>query len=431
MDLKDDNIELRSEEVQDIMGEIPSWIIRSGISLLSLIVLVLLVGSFFFHYPDIISTQMTLTSHEPVTQLVARTSGKISRLYVNDGEQVQQKQLLVVLDNSAKIDDVLYLEYELQNHLDQLDSLTYQLLLTKELVLGDIRTTYTSLLSDLHAYWNYKTLNYYPQKIGSTESQLQKHCAYYKLLQRQQQIMTDQYQLAQQQYKRDSLLFTQQVISAYEHETARTTYLQSRYSLESAKATIETELIQIGQIEETLLDLRLEQSEKEDVLLQNIRTSVEQVGNAINSWKLNYCIYAPIEGKVSFTTYWHENQFIPSGDIVCTIVPQSKSPLIGKATLPVDRSGKVKIGQRVIVRFLNFPDEEFGIVEGKVSSISLVPSGKNYVVEIDFPNGLKTNYDYTLPILQEMTAIAEIVTEDLRLIERFIQPLKKIWKEGF
>ena len=155
------------------------------------------------------------------------------------------------------------------------------------------------------------------------------------------------------------------------------------------------------------------------------------MSNAINSWKLNYCIYAPIEGKVTFTTYWHENQFIPSGDIVCTIVPQNKSPLIGKATLPVDRSGKVKIGQRVIVRFLNYPDEGFGIVEGKVSSISLVPSEENYVVEIDFPNGLKTNYDYTLPILQEMTATAEIVTEDLRLIERFIQPLKKIWKEGF
>lgn len=31
----------------------------------------------------------------------------------------------------------------------------------------------------------------------------------------------------------------------------------------------------------------------------------------------------------------------------------------------------------------------------------------------------------------EMKATAEIVTDDIRLIERFFQPLKKILKEGF
>lgn len=425
------NIELRSEEVQEVMGEIPSWIIRSGISLLFIIVIALVIGSCFFRYPDVISTQMTLTSHEPVAPLVARTSGKICKLYVEDGEIVHSKQLLIVLENPAITDDVLLLEQELQRFLYTPDSLIWHLLKEKELMLGDIQNTYTDLLSNLHAYQNYKTLNYYPQKIKALENQLKKNHKYYQVILRQRKIVLDQYRLAEQQYNRDSLLYAQQVISAYEHETARSTFLQNRLTLETADASLESQRIQIGQLEENLLDLHLEQMEKENVLIQNIRTSVEQVSNAINSWKLNYCIYTPIEGKVTFTTYWHENQFIPSGDIVCTIVPQNKSPLIGKATLPVDRSGKVKIGQRVIVRFLNYPDEEFGIVEGKVSSISLVPSEENYVVEIDFPNGLKTNYDYTLPILQEMTATAEIVTEDLRLIERFIQPLKKIWKEGF
>ena len=171
-------------------------------------------------------------------------------------------------------------------------------------------------------------------------------------------------------------------------------------------------------MEESLLDLRLEQMEKEEVLQQNLRTSVEQVTNAINSWKLSYCLYAPIAGKVSFTTYWNENQYIPSGDTVCTIVPESRSRLMGKAQLPVERSGKVKVGQRVIIRFSNYPDEEFGTVEGRVASVSLVPAENNYMVEIDSPNGLQTNYGYTLPVLQEMPATAEIVTDDLRLIER-------------
>ncbi|HJA88586.1 MAG TPA: hypothetical protein H9778_07820 [Candidatus Parabacteroides intestinavium] len=37
---------------------------------------------------------------------------------------------------------------------------------------------------------------------------------------------------------------------------------------------------------------------------------------------------------------------------------------------------------------------------------------------------------HTLPVLQEMPTTADIITDDLRLIERFIQPVKRIWKEG-
>ena len=36
---KKNDIELRSEEVQEVMGEIPSWIIRWGITLLTAVVL--------------------------------------------------------------------------------------------------------------------------------------------------------------------------------------------------------------------------------------------------------------------------------------------------------------------------------------------------------------------------------------------------------
>ena len=161
---KKNDIELRSEEVQEVMGEIPSWIIRWGITLLTAVVLILVIGSCFFRYPDVISTRMTLTSHDPVAQLVARSSGKISRLYVADGEPVCREQLLVVLENPAKTDDVLLLERELHAYAGLPDSLTERLLPLKELALGDIRSTYSTLLSDLHAYRNYRELDYYPQK---------------------------------------------------------------------------------------------------------------------------------------------------------------------------------------------------------------------------------------------------------------------------
>jgi HlyD family secretion protein len=188
--------------------------------------------------------------------------------------------------------------------------------------------------------------------------------------------------------------------------------------------------IQIGDLETTLLDLELQQTERESVLQQNYRTGAEQLMNAIHGWELNYCLTAPIDGKVTFTKYWSENQYVQAGETVCTVVPSEKESLIGKALLPIQRSGKVQEGQRVIIRFANFPDQEFGVVNGTVKSISLVPTENNYQVEIALPEGLMTNYRKTLPVSYEMKASADIVTEDLRLIERFFMPLKRVIKEG-
>ncbi|MDR2919573.1 MAG: HlyD family secretion protein [Tannerella sp.] len=430
------DIELRSEEVQEVMGKIPPWILRQGITILFIIVMVLLIGSFFFKYPDVITADMTLTGRYPVAQIVARSSGKISELYVTDGQEINIHTPLAVIENSASTADVLFLKQLMQQHTKQPDSVLYTVKHktnkdeSNELVLGDIQSVYTSFLTSLHEYENHYSLNYYVKKIAATKEQINKYRTYYRNQQRQQQVVEEQFRLAIQQYNRDSTLHSRGVISPSEHETAKATFLQSRYTLESGYASLENLLIQIGEMETNLLDMELQQAEKENVILQNYQTTAEQLINAINSWELNYCLISPINGKITFTKYWNENQFIQTGENVFTIVPGENDELIGKALLPIERSGKVKTGQRVIIRFANFNDQEFGTVDGIVSTISLVPMENNYQIEIALPNGLTTNYKKTLPVTHEMKATAEIVTEDISLLERFFMPIRKIFKEG-
>jgi HlyD family secretion protein len=428
-------VEIRSEAVQEVMGKVPSWIVRWGIMLLLGIVLVLLTGSYFFMYPDVIVTEMTLTSRHPVAQIVARASGKMSQLYVTDGQAVTVNMLLAVIENPAKTEDVMRLS---SNSIGGLTGTSLSVSSLGDwrvdwtgLELGDIQPAYTSYLRSFHEYNTYYTLNYYPKKITATKGQITKYQAYYQNLKRQQEVVAAQFTLARQQYERDSLLHVRGVVSPSEHETARSAMLQSQHSLEGTNASLESLKIQIGELETGLLDLELQQAEKESLLQQDLQSNMEQLTNAINTWELTYCLTSSIEGKVTFTNYWNENQYVNAGESVFSIVPDKKEEIIGKALLPIARSGKVKIGQRVIIRFNNFPDQEFGIVNGVVNAISLVPTDNNYQVEIGLPDGLVTNYNKTLPVTHEMKASAEIVTEDLRLIERFFMPLKQILKEGF
>lgn len=429
--MENKKVELRSEEVQEVMGQIPNWIVRWGITLLFAVVMALVIGSYFFKYPDVIVSEMTLTSRHPVAQIVSRTSGKISRLYVKDGQEVKEGVSLAIIENPAVTEDVNRLKALLEKYQTNPDSMWRALSVGKEFGLGEIQSAYASFLNSLHEYNNYEELDYYPKKMASVRKQIDRYQAYYRNQERQQKVMEEQYELARKQYMRDSLLYMRKVISPSEYETAKVSLLQGRYSWEGANASLENMRIQIGQLEESLLDLELQRAEKENLLLQNYRTATEQLVNAVNGWELNYRLASPISGKVTFTKYWSANQVITSGENVFTIVPFEKEQLVGKALLPAERSGKVKIGQRVIIRFANYPDQEFGIVNGEVSSISMVPAEGNYTVEIHFPQGLTTNYGKVLPVSQEMKASAEIVTEELRLIERFFQPLKKIFKEGF
>lgn len=53
-------IEIRSNDVQEILGIIPHWIIRFGISLIFSVIILLLIGSWFFKYPEVISLPINI-----------------------------------------------------------------------------------------------------------------------------------------------------------------------------------------------------------------------------------------------------------------------------------------------------------------------------------------------------------------------------------
>lgn len=50
------------------------------------------------------------------------------------------------------------------------------------------------------------------------------------------------------------------------------------------------------------------------------------------------------------------------------------------------------------------------------------------ILEVQFPDRLLTTYNKELDFSQEMTGTAEIVTEDLRLLDRFLNPIRAVFK---
>ncbi|MDR3218667.1 MAG: HlyD family secretion protein [Dysgonamonadaceae bacterium] len=438
-------VELRSEEFQEILGGVPHWILRWGISVLALIVVILVTGSAIIKYPDIIPSQVVLTGSVPPASVAARASGKLKELFVKDNQEVRTGDYLAVIDNPAQTEDIRSLKTFLEN-LDSENDATIALP-EKELQAGNLQTLYASLYTTLFDYLEYKRLLYYPQKITITKERIAQYDQQYENLLRQQKITKEQTVLVHGQFLRDSLLRVQGVLSGEEFENAKSQYLQSRMTEENMRSSVRNMQIQIAQLKESLLDTRQQDVEKLNSLRSQMRAQISQLKTEIQAWELNYVLLAPIDGVITFTNYWVANQNVGAGEAVFTVIPDvgglrvepaitTENPIeiLGKASLPVARSGKVKVGQKVNIRLENFPDNEYGILRGLVKNISLVPTQTaqtiSYTVEITLPDGLTTTYKKELPYLPNMQGQADIITEDISLLERFFLPLKKILSES-
>ena len=147
---------------------------------------------------------------------------------------------------------------------------------------------------------------------------------------------------------------------------------------------------------------------------------------AMGQWKEKFLIESPVAGVVTFTSFWSENQVINAGEILATVIPDDPSRVIVRAKIPVSGSGKVKPGQEVNIKLSGYPYMQYGVIKGRIYSISMVPAGDVYIAEIELLNGMRSTYNREIGFINDMTGTADIITENSRLIYRFIKPLKSI-----
>jgi multidrug efflux pump subunit AcrA (membrane-fusion protein) len=104
------NLELRSEEVQDILTKMPHGIIRWGSLVFLLILCALFFISWMIKYPDIVTTEVFITTEIPPEKILARTTGKIEAILMQDKSQVQANSPIAIIENAASFRDVLLLK---------------------------------------------------------------------------------------------------------------------------------------------------------------------------------------------------------------------------------------------------------------------------------------------------------------------------------
>lgn len=411
----------RSEEVQDIIERMPTrWC--AWVALIVSILMSMLIGlSFLISYPDTVDGEVSITGANAPLRLVSRSNGRL-HLLKEPNQTISQNATIAYIESGASYNDVQLLKAYLERSPKTLPS---------NFKLGELGGSYNSYLIAVEHWERLMKSDRYKTMRKSIEAQIGSNKDVVQQLSNSLGFKEKVLYNLQKAMERDSILASKKVVSKSELEQTQNSLLtqaEAEASLRSSQLMKQAE-IKTSQIE--IARSHIEEDEQLEAAYIDMMAKRNLLQTELRLWEEKYVIKAPTNGKLDYLGFWRENLMIKEGVELFTILPQH-GEIMGEAYIPAIGAGKVKVGQLVNVKLNDYPYDEFGLLCGKVVSISPLMNKvqmnnavvETYLVRIAFPQGATTNFDHKLSLNFESKGTAEIVTKPKRLIERLFDNLK-------
>jgi len=422
-----ENIEIRSEEVQEILGTPPGWMVRWG-STLALVIVVLLgwVG-YWVRYPDVIDADITITSSEPPRRLVAASRGYIASILVENEDPVEAGQTLIVFKNKAKFEDVLTLENRLLQVKVMNDSTLLQVDPGRDLLLGELQEDVYNFMGKQEELRLTYSPKYEKLNIRQLQKALRNTSSSMEYDRRRKEKLAGQLDLVYQRLRQEENLFKENALPYSVLRKTREEVLALEREMQSIESTIKTKQFEIETIRGQITGARAGSRENQISASTALRDSYHRLKNQLEDWKKKFLIVSPIDGIALLPDNNIADQpFVPEGTELVVVVPPDNTETIGKIDLNINGSGKVREGQKVIVKLKSYPFPEFGALIGEISWKGRLPTNKTIPIEVGFPDELITTTGKLIDPSREMTGSAQIITEDKRFIERLFENFREV-----
>ncbi len=413
------NDELVSDEMNDIISYRPHWIIRWGITLMALVISSLLLVSWFIQYPDVVTSQLYLVAVNAPKKVVARTDGKLEKLFVSNGTVVKKNQILAFLQSTGNHPEVLDIrdwvtqtERGIQNdHLEYLE----QSPLPGWSSLGELQPVYVEFELVYQETLQVLEHGFYPQKMQTLNQDLTYLADQDKILGKQKELLQQDYELQKTDFTAHEKLVNGKAMAPLELGQDQSKLIAKASSIEQLEAQLLNQKVNRLSKQKEILELNKQIADQRS----KFTSALYRFKSQIDEWINRYVVLAPDEGRIQFISSLQQNQNIQNGQDLFFVAPDNRS-FYGEIVARQAGIGKIKTNQKVIIKLESYPSSEYGYLNGKVEYISPFPvRDSSFVIRVALPEGMKTNYNKVLPYKNNLRAVAEIITKDRRLLERF------------
>ncbi|EAW36753.1 Secretion protein HlyD [Lyngbya sp. PCC 8106] len=220
----------------------------------------------------------------------------------------------------------------------------------------------------------------------------------------------------------------QQMITQNEGELQQLQAEVNRLYVELKQKQSEAEAIEIE------ADQKTQQIQLEIMQLQAQMKETKSLLMAAKMKREERFIYAPVDGYISTLNVSNEGEVVQPGQNIAEILPKN-TPLVLSASLPNQEAGFIKVGMPVKMKFDAYPYQDYGVIEGTVTSIS--PDTKSeenqppvYQLEVELEQDSILENQEEIKFKPGQTASADIIIRQRRVADVILEPLQKFQATG-
>jgi hypothetical protein len=286
--------------------------------------------------------------------------------------------------------------------------------------LGEVQASYQTFIQSFITFKDFLNNGFYLRKKTMLQTDLQNIQKLNAILITQKELLQKDLSLTNETFKANESLAKDKVISSMDYRNEESKLIAKKLSLPQINSSIVNNESQQNEKRKEIAELENQISVQKNTFIQALQTIKSQ----LQAWEFKYLVKATIAGTVSFTGFFQENQELKNGQPLFYVQPTNTTYFV-EMLIPQYNFGKIQLGQQVLLKFQAYPYEQYGAVVGKIDYIYSTPSDSGYLAKVVLPEGLVTNYKKTLQYRNGLFAQADIITANMRLLERFYFSLVK------
>lgn len=427
MDFKENSTDYPfSTHINEIIEKKPNWLVRCGIGGMLFFLLLLLLAAWLVKYPDILVAKVDIVTPRPPIDILAKVNAPIKRIFEHkENDTVSKNGPILLLESTTNYGQFIQLKelFKKIRHqenkspsTDWLDSL------------GGLQPSYNSFaLARLNLQY-YEEDRPFDKRIEGLKKIASGNTRSLRFTENYLGSSRKDFESKKTEFRRYKQLYEKDVISASEFEQVKQTLAQKEMGYANDHKSLNSERMNIANLEREILELELQQKEYEQQLKLTYQNAFNELKSQMEQWELQYLIKPPIKGRLSYFNNLNEGDFVTAGERILTIIPIQQDRLQAVGAFPSENAGKVKKGDKVVLKLDAYPYHEYGTVEGVIKRISEVPLENTYSIVIELPEKLLTNYNNKIDFKQRLTATADIITKDQSLLQRIFYQFENLFK---
>jgi|GEM_PF-5799730 len=357
-----DNLPIRTEEVNEVLARSPKWLLRWGTLMFVLGMGAFLCFLYWFKYPERVITDVSLTTSLPPVVVLSPTSGYLSEIVVSEGDTIRKGKEIAQIGNGADYNDLLELEAQIGGLATYGEEALQVFMPNLQWDLGALKSYYEQVDRAHHRYMSFKNSLGDPSSLSNIAQQ--KGIINEKIKDLKEQIKEYDRPLKRAIKERD---LTKKRVEAGERSgndlsKAEQNIADVENDIKDKKRELKEEERNLKALSAQRINISQSGDEKELESFQDLKAAVSDLEREIDRWKKSFLIHAPTSGATYFGDYRVEGQYVAKGDTIMEILPfQKANDYIGQLYIPVQGAGRVEEGQKVQIKFNDYPFLDYGL----------------------------------------------------------------------